>query len=303
MIVLASLLSFFIALILAAVSFYFYLQWSKEKDKDEIKNRRLEIEKEIQQHLNDSLAEIAKDMGEARAENLNKLKKESAMHRELLQRELAERTKDFKRIAEQEIKAMEEKKEKVLFDSAAEIDMLEKETQKIVEKLINEQNAINQKISDNLKTINEKDLGRIKMSEIDLLEVAEIESVIKHFRNPIHIRKALFEAYYRNSVREMINLITNGERISGIYKITNVLTDQCYIGQSVNIGDRWLSHIKRGLGTEPLTNNLLYPAMMKDGVINFKFEILEITDALGERERFWGDVYAAKIIGYNLRVG
>ena len=112
---------------------------------------------------------------------------------------------------------------------------------------MNEQASINQIIADMLKMRKSGDLGRIIISEIDLKEIHEINSAIKYFRNPIVLKKAIFEAYYRNPVREMINLITGGERISGIYKITNVLTDQCYIGQSVNIGDRWLNHIKREL--------------------------------------------------------
>jgi len=36
--------------------------------------------------------------------------------------------------------------------------------------------------------------------------------------------------------------------ICGIYKITNLLTNECYIGQSVNISDRWKQHCKCGLG-------------------------------------------------------
>lgn len=63
----------------------------------------------------------------------------------------------------------------------------------------------------------------------------------------------------------------------------------CYVGQAANIADRWKTHIKRGLGAEPLVNNKLYPAMIKYGVENFTFEIIEECERnkLNEREDYW----------------
>lgn len=60
----------------------------------------------------------------------------------------------------------------------------------------------------------------------------------------------------------------------GIYRITDLLTNQCYIGQSVNVAQRFKDHVKAGLGING-SNNKLYSAMLKDGVWNFSFELIE----------------------------
>jgi group I intron endonuclease len=78
-----------------------------------------------------------------------------------------------------------------------------------------------------------------------------------------------------------------------------------YIGQSVNIADRWRSHIKRGLGADTPTRNKLYPAMEKYGVENFSFEILEQCDKtqLDEKEKYWITFYQGMEFGYNMKRG
>ena len=77
----------------------------------------------------------------------------------------------------------------------------------------------------------------------------------------------------------------------------------CYIGQAANIKKRWLQHIKRAVGAEPLTNNKLYPAMKEFGVENFSFEVIDKCDKdkLNEREQYWQDFYQAKIFGYSIK--
>lgn len=65
------------------------------------------------------------------------------------------------------------------------------------------------------------------------------------------------------------------DKITGIYRITNLDNDMCYIGQAVNIADRFKQHIKCGLGIDaPQTK--LYKAMLEEGVENFRFEVIEI---------------------------
>jgi group I intron endonuclease len=63
----------------------------------------------------------------------------------------------------------------------------------------------------------------------------------------------------------------------------------CYVGQSVDLAQRWKQHIKRGLGAETPTRNKLYPAMKEFGVENFIFEVVEECQksALDSQEDFW----------------
>lgn len=88
----------------------------------------------------------------------------------------------------------------------------------------------------------------------------------------------------------------------GIYKITNLVNNKCYIGQSQNIQSRWSHH--RSF-KEDSKNYPLYSAFKKYGMDNFKFEILEecLVDKLDEREIYWIDYYDSYNTGYNNTTG
>ena len=78
------------------------------------------------------------------------------------------------------------------------------------------------------------------------------------------------------------------DKISGIYKITNVVTGEFYIGSSKNIKQRWYSHRNPAFHRQH-PNLRLYQDMDKYGLDKFSFEILEETIDLHEREQYWFD--------------
>ena len=77
----------------------------------------------------------------------------------------------------------------------------------------------------------------------------------------------------------------------GIYKITNVKNGDCYIGQSIDIGRRWRSHLSCHSREGTHYEYYLYRAFRKYGVDNFKFEVLEEcpVELLTEREQWYYD--------------
>lgn len=62
--------------------------------------------------------------------------------------------------------------------------------------------------------------------------------------------------------------------ISGIYKITNLITNEFYIGSSKNIESRWAYHKAKFKSNEE-TFNKLYLDFRKYGLESFKFEVVE----------------------------
>ena len=62
--------------------------------------------------------------------------------------------------------------------------------------------------------------------------------------------------------------------ISGVYKITNTITGDFYIGSSKNIKLRWIAH-KCQSTWKNHPNNPMYLDMNKYGLDKFEFEILE----------------------------
>ena len=75
-------------------------------------------------------------------------------------------------------------------------------------------------------------------------------------------------------------------KISGVYKITNIITGEFYIGSSKNIESRWADH-KSPSVHKLRPNSKLYKAMAKYGRDNFTIEVIEETDNLREREQYY----------------
>ena len=75
-------------------------------------------------------------------------------------------------------------------------------------------------------------------------------------------------------------------KISGVYKITNNITGDFYIGSSKNIENRWYQHRSPSCQKQH-SNSKLYKAMANYGLDNFTFEIIEETADLRNREQYW----------------
>ena len=68
------------------------------------------------------------------------------------------------------------------------------------------------------------------------------------------------------------------KKISGIYKITNTVTGDFYIGSSKNIKQRWRDH-KKPSRWKQNPNNPMYIDMQKYGVDKFELQILAEVEA------------------------
>ena len=149
----------------------------------------------------------------------------------------------------------------------------------------------------------EKDFYRLQLDEIDLEEIQRIRSIEPYLRKKEPLNKVVWKVYYEKPYTDLIGRVVGQGRKTGIYKITNLENGMCYVGQAVDIAERWKQHIKRGIGADQPTQNKLYPAMLAIGVETFTFEIVEQCDGskLSEREQYWQDFYHAKDFGYSIK--
>lgn len=144
---------------------------------------------------------------------------------------------------------------------------------------------------------------KLNLSEIDIEEIKKLRSIIPYLRSAEPINKVIWKVYYEKPYTDLIGRVIGQGIHTGIYKITNIENQKCYIGQAVSLADRWKQHIKRGVGAETPTRNKLYPAMYELGPENFTFEVLEECEKtkLDEREDYWQEFYQAKEFGYSIK--
>lgn len=128
-----------------------------------------------------------------------------------------------------------------------------------------------------------------------IIEITNFAARFPEIQNAV--ASVIYNHFFAAEVASLCNrVLGQGKRVTGIYKITNIKNGMVYVGRSVDIRNRWTQHIKRAVGTEKETQNLLYPAMREHKIWNFSFEVLEECDkdSLNEREKFYQDVYKAK---------
>lgn len=142
-------------------------------------------------------------------------------------------------------------------------------------------------------------------SQEDIDDIQTLERIKNKLHQPRILCMLIWSTYFQKPMTQLCNNILGVKEICGIYKITNQETNQCYIGQSVDIAKRWKDHIKCGLGIDTPANNKLYQSMAEYGVWNFTFEVLEECpkNQLNEKERFYIDLYQANEFGFNSNTG
>ena len=141
----------------------------------------------------------------------------------------------------------------------------------------------------------------LTIAETELRDIAVLESIKSKLVNPRILSMLIWQTYWQKPLNRLIADVVGTGTTSGIYKITNVKTKECYIGQAVNISDRFKQHCKAACGIDTPAGNKLYKAMQEYGIQNFSWEVLESVPAiqLNEKEAYYINLYDSKNYGYN----
>lgn len=152
---------------------------------------------------------------------------------------------------------------------------------------------------------NKIDFYRIVLTAADIHDIKALNSIRDLMREPRALSMVIWNQYYMKKMTDLCNRVLEKQNPCGIYKITNLLSGQTYIGQSVHVADRWKEHAKKGLGIDTPVTNKLYQAMLSDGLENFSFELIEkcSKEDLNAREKFWIDMYSSADYGMNSTKG
>lgn len=227
-----------------------------------------------------------------------------------------ENLENKKRIKEQEIleseewlnKALEKHQEEVLNNMEILDSKYKKEKDKIKEDLEQLKATRAAVIQANIK---EKEIEEnstfycLTISEIDKADIKMLENIKPQLNKPRVLSMLIWSTFFQKPMTTLCNNIIGTSTVTGIYKITNQVTKECYIGQSVDISKRWKDHAKCGLGIDTPAGNKLYKAMQTYGIWNFSWEVLEqcSKDLLDEKEKYYIELYDSYNYGYNSNTG
>lgn len=151
----------------------------------------------------------------------------------------------------------------------------------------------------------QKDLYRLVLSNQDKQDIEFLRSIQFRISKPRLVSMLIWQNYVQPIAKKKLPLILGSENVCGIYKITNIKNQMCYIGQAKDMRKRLNEHLKKGLGIDTPQGNKLYQAMLEDGIDSFTFELLEqcSEEELNSKERYYIELYNSINYGYNSQSG
>lgn len=296
----------FVFLICSLILFYKANQIKINKDKKQ---------EEYKQNLKNQLHDLQIDRN-----NLinSEIRKKEQLNKELLQFQ-EYRKKELNENFQKEKKIIRLNLQKINNQTSQEIENIHKDLNNIRQSAIQEKKQIQTEIDKlkaslsagveaRLREQEKKDkinFYKLSISEADFADVKMLQNLKSSFHKPVVLSKLIWTQYFQKQMTQLCDRVFGKKPISGIYKITDLITEECYIGQSVNIQQRMKQHCKCGLGIEASATNKLYNTMQKDKVWNFSFELLEqcSKELLNEKEKFWIQMYQSNKFGLNTMKG
>ena len=85
------------------------------------------------------------------------------------------------------------------------------------------------------------------------------------------IPKIVWSEFFQKPTQELMKKLGIEDK-PGIYKITNIETNKCYIGKSTKVRQRLIDHIKGAIGISTISDQKIHSAMREEGIWNFQFE-------------------------------
>lgn len=145
-----------------------------------------------------------------------------------------------------------------------------------------------------------RDFYTLTIPDVEKREIKIIKSIEDMLRDPRPLRMLIWSTYYLKKANTLCSNVLGPNKKTGIYKITSLIDGRCYIGQAVDVKERFRDHMKAGLGIDA-PQNKFYEIMQQQGLENFTFELLEECpkDELNEKEKFYIELYKSYDYGLN----
>lgn len=249
----------------------------------------------------DSQLKSAKEELDFNLKEIDKIQKQIRENQENFEKTSAAAADNYFKVLEQSYISEEQKYKDKIDKINADIDQYKKELGQIRDNRAAALEALRKE-----KQIKEdKAKYSLSPSYDDLNDIVELEHLRKKFKKPRVISMLIWQTYFSPLAKKRFVEILGTKTICGIYKITNQETNECYIGQSVDVYKRWCDHVKCGIGIDTPIGNKLYQAMGEYGIPAFTFELLQecAREELDKQEKYFISLYESDSYGYNSTAG
>lgn len=306
--ILCSILIIIISLIIC------YIGVSSLKDAKKLKLENQEEQQKLDTQIKEQYLEI-EELSNKRANLIDNITKEKEKIDNLYENEknkvteqLEEHKQRIKDAGEVYVESLERAYSEYEQSYSIKIQALADEEENISKELQKLKNSLNAGIEAQLREKEKEeqlDFYTLQLDERAKKEVSAIKQIEYILSDPRPLRMLIWTTYYSKKANELCARVLGNKKITGIYRITNMETKQCYIGQAKDIKERWREHMKCGLGIDTPAGNKLYKAMLDYGLDVFTFELIEecSSDNLNEKERFFIDLYQSYDFGMNSNRG
>jgi len=93
------------------------------------------------------------------------------------------------------------------------------------------------KRAEEIKT--QADFYKLQLPQIDIDEIKLLRSIEPKLRDKDILNKVIWKSYYEKPTTDLIGRVIGSGIHTGIYKITNLENQMCYVGQAVDLSSRW----------------------------------------------------------------
>ena len=288
------------------------VNFQSEQIRQEIHNMEIMLEekaktyKQTQNEWLQQVQNLKESYERQREETTSSIKEHTLKEQQVMTEKLLQKQQEI----EKEVRTLDDKYnltvvdyENKMFNIRCKFEAEEQDLNAQITQKRNEINTLIEQFKKDEEARKEADFYRIPITPAAQNDINILKGVAAQLNNPATLYKLIWKEYYENGFNAMIGRVLGDDKDStGIYKITNIKNQMCYIGQTkAGFKNRWRTHVKRGLGCEEQINNRLYAGFKEDGLENFTFQIVEkcTPDKLTEREKFYIDFYNSKDYGYN----
>lgn len=131
-----------------------------------------------------------------------------------------------------------------------------------------------------------------------------VNTVSQKVSHPDVINKLVWSEYVKPYLDQTFKRIEIKDE-PGVYKLTNINNNKCYIGKSTNVKKRITDHMKSSVGISTIADQMVHHEIWKTGFWNWSIEIITYCDKdkLGELEQYYIDFFKARTYGYNIARG